>query len=84
MRSWHVYALVVDLCISMLAGPMYALRRLSTTGLCELVCADSIDAAGGQRKGRRVVPCFVLPVAGCAGHAIAEFAEATEVEDAAA
>ncbi len=71
MRTWHLWVVV-----SMLAGPLYALQRQSKTGLCELVCADSIDTTltGRQRKSRRIVPCFVLPVAGCSAYAISEVA----------
>jgi hypothetical protein len=54
--------LLLDVCIGLLSGVMYGFaERESKTGLCELVCA-------GQPNIVRVVPCFVLPVAGCAGH----------------
>jgi hypothetical protein len=55
---WPVF--VVDICIALLSGAMYCMARHSKTGLCKLVCAE-------QPNIPRVVPCFVLPVAGCSG-----------------
>jgi hypothetical protein len=60
-------AIVLEVCMGLLYGVMYSFARdsLSTrtskTGLCKLVCS-------AQHKQYQVVPCFVLPVAGCSGH----------------
>ena len=55
---WRVF--VVDVCNALLSGAMYCMARHSKAGLCQLVCAE-------QPNILRVVPCFVLPVAGCSG-----------------
>jgi hypothetical protein len=57
-------AFVVDVVVALLAGVMYSLAvhsaRQSNNGLCKLVCHNN-------PKIKRVVPCFVLPIAGCSG-----------------
>ena len=60
-------AIVLEVCMALLYGVMYSfardslVSRNSKTGLCKLVCP-------GKHKQYLVVPCFVLPVAGCSGH----------------
>jgi hypothetical protein len=64
MLRWNT--LVLEVCMALLSGLMYSFAereskgRESKRGLCELVCVE-------KTKILRVVPCFVLPVAGCAG-----------------
>ena len=52
-------ALLVLLCVA----DALCLRQ-SLSGLCSLVCAEA-EAVNDGRRVSRVVPCFVLPVAGC-------------------
>lgn len=59
----RVLAFVVDVMLALLSGVMYSFARQSKAGLCELVCLQ-------QEPTVRVVPCFVLPVEGCTGHAL--------------
>jgi len=63
-KGMRLHVFVVDIVVAMLAGAMYCMARSSArqskNGLCELVCAESPNIV-------RVVPCFVLPIAGCSG-----------------
>ncbi len=69
IKGMRLLVFVVDVSVAMLAGAMYCMAResarLSKSGLCKLVCAESQNIV-------RVVPCFVLPVAGCSAQRVEE------------
>ena len=67
-RTMHSKTVRVRCALLVLLGVTEALcLRQSLSGLCSLACAEAGAATQGLegRRVSRVVPCFVLPVAGC-------------------